>query len=222
MRCASLGCQCCVPSSYQLFLRVACPSLRSAVCSSFPAVQAGHWQPLPVAAQASHAPSVSAEMPVPRWCGSPPARRDSCAKISPRDHPPRGPIWQSGTFKGAPSGTRRCCYIRPCLSHVPDPPLRPRASGERELLSGSLARLDRTASLSACDLTGVAGRGTAGRWRRSGVPYTAPRVVGAGSLPASVLSSPLLFGISSRRNTCSYSSWSRFHRDPPPRRTLPV
>ena len=68
----SLQCQCCVPSSYQLVLRVAC--LRSAVCSSFPAVpgpsQVCHWQPL--AAQASPAPSVGAEMPesVPRcqWC----------------------------------------------------------------------------------------------------------------------------------------------------------
>ena len=72
---ASLGC--CVPSSYQLVLRVAC--LRSAVRSSLPAVQIGSLSPLK--ASLSRA-SASAEMP---------RARDFCAKISPRDHPPRGP-----------------------------------------------------------------------------------------------------------------------------------
>ena len=69
---ASLGC--CVPSSYQLVLRVlvvAC--LRSAVCSSLPAVQIGS----PLQASLSRA-SASAEMP---------RARDFCAKISLRDHP---------------------------------------------------------------------------------------------------------------------------------------
>ena len=72
---ASLGC--CVPSSYQLVLGVAC--LRSAVRSSLPAVQIGSLSPLQ--ASLSRA-SASAEMP---------RARDFCAKISPRDHPPRGP-----------------------------------------------------------------------------------------------------------------------------------
>ena len=72
---ASLGC--CVPSSYQLVLGVAC--LRSAVRSSLPAVQIGSLSPLK--ASLSRA-SASAEMP---------RARDFCAKISPRDHPPRGP-----------------------------------------------------------------------------------------------------------------------------------